>query len=120
MAMTDKKRSGSKAADGRGSIRPWRGIWRGRVMVGFRPDGRPDVRCVYAKTQKGCQDKLDDVRARAKGGLLSDADKEREMVAGFLTRWVDATRVAVRPKTHKRYEEIVKLHLIPGLGRYKL
>jgi hypothetical protein len=47
-------------------------MWRGEVMVGYRSDGKPDRRYVYAKTRKGCQEKLDDLRRRAGTGLLPD------------------------------------------------
>ena len=57
MAGVDSKlRRGRKAADGRGTIAPyrtktWQG-WRGRVMVGYLGNGRPDVRAGYAGTEK--------------------------------------------------------------------
>ena len=94
MAGSDERRAESrrpkhKAADGRGSVRPctrtrsgkaWQG-WRGRVMVGHLPDGKPDVRTVYAATEKVCWAKLDEIIGKARAGTLADADKERDTVA---------------------------------------
>jgi integrase len=34
--------------------------------------------------------------------------------------WLDATRPTVKASTFKRYEDLVNLHLIPGLGRHRL
>jgi integrase len=95
-------------------------MWRGEVMVGYRPDGKPDRRYVYAKTYKACQEKLEALKARARSGVLPDADKERVTIAAYLSRWVETTKTSVRDRTHKRYGKIVNNHLIPGLGRHKL
>jgi len=120
--MIEGGRRKGKRGDGEGSIRWSEGkeLWVARLMVGYRPDGKPDIREVAAKSRGDCQKKLDDLRKRASGGLLTDAEKARDTVAAFLMRWVDATKASVRPNTHKRYEEIVRLHLSPGLGRHKL
>jgi integrase len=125
---TEMRRGKRKAANGRGSVRPctrttkgkvWSG-WRGRVMVGHLENGKPDVRTVYASTEKECWEKLDQIIAKVRGGTLATADKERATVAAYLDRWVEATRTSVRPKTHKRYAELVRKHLKPGLGRHQL
>jgi len=45
----------------------------------------------------------------------------RETVGSFLNRWLaDYARVKVAPTTFERYEEIVRLHLIPVLGHHPL
>jgi hypothetical protein len=57
MAANAKRPGGRKRGDGEGSYRQRKdGMWRGVVMVGYRPDGEPDRRYVYAKTYKesGC------------------------------------------------------------------
>ena len=38
----------------------------------------------------------------------------------YLARWLAATAGTVRPRTHDRYAEIVRLHLLPALGRTRL
>src|SRR5439155_2061869 len=108
----------SKRGHGEGSFHQRKdGLWRARVMVGYKLDGKPDVRTVYAKTRAECQRKLDELRNRAATGLLGGPEAERDSLAAYLGRWVQTTRDNLRPKTHKRYEEIVRLHLVPGLGR---
>ncbi len=115
------KRRGRKRGDGEGTFTQRSdGLWRARLMVGRKPDGKPDVRTVYAKTRGEVQDKLDALRRRSKGGMLSDAEAERESVADFLTRWLEAKRSTIRPRTWIRYEEFVRLHLVPTLGKIRL
>lgn len=46
---------------------------------------------------------------------------ERQTVAQFLERWLDdVVRVKDAPKTCRDYEMIVRVHLIPALGRHAL
>lgn len=44
----------------------------------------------------------------------------RETLRAFLARWLDATRSTLRPRTWQRYEELVRLHVVPQLGRTRL
>jgi integrase len=118
--VSSGKRS-RKRGHGEGTIEQWvGGRWRGRLMVGYRPDGRPDRRAVYGKTRAECQSKLDELRRRAANNLLAEAAIERESLAVYLTRWLEITRSSVRPRTHHTYGWIVRLHLVPGLGCHRL
>jgi integrase len=59
-------RRAHKRGHGEGSIDEVReGLWRSRLMVGYRPDGKPDRRTVYGKTRGEVQKKLADLRKRA-------------------------------------------------------
>src|SRR5579871_3117857 len=44
----------------------------------------------------------------------------RMTVGKFLAKWITGKQTSVRLKTWVRYEEIVRLHLIPDLGKVKL
>jgi integrase len=119
---TEPKRRARKRADGEGSIRYSEGkkLWIGRVMVGYRPDGKPDIREVAAKQQADCRKKLDAIKTRAGDGTLGDAKAGRETVAAFLPRWLEAIEGTIRPSTLYRYGVNVEKHLIPIIGRHKL
>jgi integrase len=41
-------------------------------------------------------------------------------VGGYLDRWLDAIRGTVRVRSWKRSEEIVRIHLVPSLGKTRL
>ena len=46
---------------------------------------------------------------------------ERQTVGQFLTRWLeDSAKPCIRPSTYRSYEQMVRVHLIPGLGRHPL
>src|ERR671920_952935 len=53
------------------------------------------------------------------GGLVFDA--ENLQLGEYLERWlVDSVRDTVRPTTFERYEQLVRLHIRPVLGKVKL
>ena len=115
------KRRGRKRGHGEGSIRQLPdGRWKGELMVGYRPDGRRDVRVAYGKTRKQCQGRLDELKQRRGQGLLADAGTERETLAAYLDRWLASITGAVRPSTVDRYTRLVRLHIGPSLGHYKI
>lgn len=117
-----RARSRHKRGDGEGTLYldAQRRLWIGEVMVGYRPDGKPDRRRVSAKTQAECRRKLDALKRQSDQGLLPARDAERETVAAFFARWLQAIRATVRPRTADVYADYSSLHILPELGRYKL
>lgn len=110
-----------KRGDGEGSIDEVReGLWRGRVMVGYKPDGKPDRRVIYGKTRAEVQRKLRELARQAEQGMLGDAEAGRVCVSAFLDRWLEAVQSTVGPRTYQRYAEVIRLHLLPELGRQRL
>jgi hypothetical protein len=47
-------------------------------------------------------------------------DPSRMTVGEWLGLWVAATKAEVSPKTHERYDDIVRCYLIPALGGLRL
>lgn len=120
--IVPRTRTRHKRGDGEGSLYldERRGLWIGELMVGYRPDGKPDRRRVSAKTQAECQRKLDTLKRESEHGILPARDAERETLAAFLARWLQAIRATVRPRTAKVYADYTRLHILPELGRHKL
>lgn len=117
---TTKQRKARKRADGEGSISHHAsGQWRGRLMVGYQPDGTPDRREVYGKTQQEARQKLDALKtAVAKGSLIAPT---RTTVAEMLDQWIqDGTTRGLRPATLAKYQQLTRLYLVPNVGRVKL
>lgn len=118
--MTTKQRKG-KRGHGEGSFDQMKdGRWRARVMVGYKPDGKPDRRAVYGKTRGECQAKLDELRRRAEQGTLAPGGGGRETITAFLRSWLEAIDGTLRPSAYERHEINVRKHLIPTIGRYRL
>ena len=105
-----------RRANGEGSIYQYRGRWRGAVTW-TDPDGTQHRRVISAKTQT-------EVRRRV-AQLVTDLDRgiappARETVGDFLADWLVASRQRIRHSTWRGYEQIVRVHLTPALGRYEL
>jgi integrase len=90
------------------------GRWVATVSLG---DGKR--KSVYAPTQREALEKLASLRDQQLAGRQF-AD-ERLTVGQWLTSWLQMQRPpATKPKTYIAYEEHVKLHLIPALGKLAL
>jgi integrase len=92
------------------------GRWMATVTM---PNGRRRSRLAPAddNTRAGAR--------RVNEELLDERDAAREpgatsRLGPFLRRWIDETRPSLRPSTLRTYELIVRLHLEPELGGYRL
>jgi integrase len=95
----------SRRADGR---------WVGSVLL---PDGTRKV--LYGKTQAEVRRKQGEWQKRIADGISSDAG--RQTVATYLSWWLDnQAKPHLRATTFRGYRSYVTLHLIPGLGGYRL
>src|ERR671930_631584 len=105
----ERTRKARKRADGDGTIsqHTTSGLWRGRLMVGRKPDGKPDIREVYAKSQGECRKKNDALKHRVAGGLVSDVRVERNTVGAYLERWLAGKRGTIEDTAWERHRHNV-------------
>lgn len=83
----------------------------------FGPDGKR--RYVSAKSKGECRDKLRAAMGDSDKGLVFDSGTTT--VSQYLDRWLtDSVDGTVRQRTYERYEQLVRVHLKPSLGRVKL
>jgi len=89
----------------------------GRWEARFSVDGRQ--RSTYARTRAEVVNKMRQAQRQADSGIpLSD---ERLTVGQFLASWLETyVRPSVRPSTYDSYEQHVRMHLTPTLGRLRL
>src|ERR1700676_357357 len=79
---------------------------------------RASRKAVCGRTRREVADKLTRVlRNVQQGATLPD---ERQTVSQFLTRWLDEKRTRLRPRAWTTYEQAVRLHLVPGIGKMAL
>jgi len=108
-----------KRGNGEGGITRHKksGLYMARYTV-QTPTG-PRRKTLYGKTRREVDEKLTKAKADRDGGLIFDADSMK--VGEYLERWLaDSVRDTVRPTTFERYEQIVRLHIRPVLGKLKL
>ncbi|MDQ3493518.1 MAG: site-specific integrase, partial [Chloroflexota bacterium] len=94
------------------------GRWAGGVHIGYH-DGKRVRKHVLGHTRNEVADKLDILlQAHREQRPIPD---QRQKLGPFLRRWLDDTaRPALRASTYDSYDAILRLHLIPGLGRIPL
>lgn len=99
--------------------RPIPGQWRGEIMVGYRPDGRPDIRYVSGRSRREVQERLHALREQLRTGYLPP--RESRTVAEHLRTWLrTVVEPARRPSTTLKRHQHIERHLVPALGHLLL
>jgi integrase len=110
----------ARRGNGEGSIGKVKGrdLYVARYHVDL-PDGTHKRRAIYGKTREEVRDKLAEVLGdAAKGMSYHDYNLK---IGDYLDGWLaDSVRDTVRERTFERYEQLVRIHIKPALGRTKL
>ncbi len=89
----------------------------GRWVATVTTEGRKR-KSFYGKTRKDVQEQLKiALREQQQGTLITTP---QQTVEQFLTQWLESHRLVVRIRTYERYEQFVRLHLVPNLGHVQL
>jgi integrase len=116
---TDPPKSAPRSrTSGEGNIRHRKdGRWEGRYYA-TDDTGHSVRRSVFGATDK-------DVVKALRAALTARDDGKpaphgSQTVGSFLMTWLEGARPTIRPGTWRRYEQITRLYLVPGLGRVRL
>jgi integrase len=113
--MTNRR---GRRSNGEGSIRQRpNGRWEARFAA-VDSAGKLHRRSYFAATRVEAERELRAALTQRDAGTMPPGP--RETVAHFLQQWLTGSRSRVRPRTWDRYEEHVRLHLVPALGRLPL
>src|SRR3954452_10022857 len=94
------------------------GRWVASIDLGY-VNGKRKRKAIYGKTRREVAEKLTASQRDRQLGL--PVAPEQQTVAQFLTHWLETVvRPSVRPKTHESYAQLVRLYLIPAIGRHRL
>jgi integrase len=107
-----------KRGNGEGS-RPRRrpdGRWEARYTI--HTSKGPKRKTVYGRTRQEVADKLAHALSDRAQGLTFEAGSLK--LGEYLDRWLPNIRDTVRQRTSERYEQLVRVHIKPALGRVKL
>src|SRR5438105_4896353 len=90
----------------------------GRWAASISLEGRKR-KTFYGKTRREVQEQLKTALHQQHRGTL--VTEPHQKVEQFLIHWLeDVHKYTVRPRTYERYEAMIRLHLVPGLGHYQL
>jgi integrase len=108
--MANEKRR----ANGEGTIRQRSdGRWEGKLSL---PGGKR--KSVYGATKKDAREALNAARKKLDEGI--DVGARTQTIETFLESWLAGAKERVRPKTHRTYQDLLRLHVIPELGKVRL
>ena len=122
-----------KRANGEGSLRKRKnGTWEGRVSIGVDPNtGKTITKSLYGRTQKEVHEKM--VALLYGGGQRiaapaadprttaePEARDDEMTISEWLDTWLAEYLVDVKRGTYNAYESVVRLHLKPAFGKYRL
>jgi integrase len=114
-----RRRQRSRRANGQGSVYQRKdGLWVGAAYV-LQSDGTYKRQQVYGKSEDEASRKLVQMQSRSDQGVPAEATGWT--VERFLTYWIEHVITPARkPKTDQGYAVVVRVHLIPGLGKKRL
>ncbi len=93
------------------------GRWEARYTA-QTPKG-PKRKALYGRTRSEVAKKLTKAMSDRDGGLVFDDENLR--VEEYLERWLKGSvRGSVKPVTYESYERVLRVHVVPTLGRVKL
>lgn len=111
--MTRKRARGN----GEGSIFPYRNGFAAYAWV-ITPDGHRKRKWVYGKTRDAVAEKWHDEKTRAKQGPVPTATPS---LNNYLVYWLaEVVKPHVKPATYAMYETMVRVYIVPALGRKRL
>jgi integrase len=94
------------------------GRWCAQLDLGWE-GGKRRRKYVYGITAQEVQDALLKARTDRAAGLPVKA--ERQTVAEYLLRWLmECAKPSTRPRTFERYEQLIRLHIVPEIGKIRL
>ncbi|MCX2931342.1 site-specific integrase [Mycobacterium sp. CVI_P3] len=114
MAKAKQKR---RAAGEGGLFLRGDGMWVGSVEIPTTDGSRRQKR-VYSKDYNKCAEKKRELEDAVRDGVIPNASTT---VGRWLTEWLtDIKGPRVRPNTRKFYEEAIRLHITPQIGKKRL
>jgi hypothetical protein len=108
-------RNGMKRrGNGEGSIYQRRdGRWTASITIGGNKR-----KYIYGKTRKEVQEKMKVALRDQQQGML--VTSPQQTVEQYLKQWLETHKPSIRIRTYERYEQIIRIHLIPNIGRIQL
>ena len=110
----------SRAANGRGSIRERKdGLWEGQYTAGYDlKTGKIKRRSVYGKSQAEVRRKLAEIEVKMDNGTY--VAPQKITLGEWVDIWLKEYTGNIKSSTRASYEQRVRVHIKPYLGRFRL
>ena len=95
------------------------GRWEGRYPNGQKENGRTCYSSVYGKSYFEVKRQLEEIRTHHWKNCIKISEKNL-LFSDILELWLDYNSLKHKPATQLKYENLIKSHISPDLGRYKI
>ncbi|AKF15220.1 tyrosine integrase [Mycobacterium phage ShedlockHolmes] len=96
------------------------GKWVGRCYVPG-PDGTRERKQIVRRSQADAIEALDKLKADARAGRVAPSGASAYTVEKWLAHWIDDIhRDNLAPGTFADYKRVIRLHIVPHIGRVRL
>ena len=113
----------AKRANGEGSIYLIKtGRHKGKygayvALGGYTASGNPKRKYIYGESEKEVLLKKRKLEGEIAGGVFNP---ERTTLNGYSSEWLKQKALEVKPRTHEFYGDVLRVHLLPRLGKIQL
>ncbi|MDR1464344.1 MAG: site-specific integrase [Oscillospiraceae bacterium] len=94
------------------------GRWEARCVSGYKADGSLKYQSLYAKTY--AEAKRKQIEAAAQRYAPAAVEPPEILLEHAAADWLASVRLRVKASTFGKYERIVRLHVLPALGRFRV
>jgi integrase len=116
--MTEKRQT-KRRGYGEGSIfKRADGRWCATIVVGRNDKGKRIRRTVYGKDKREAMARLTTMQGQRQSGSLRDT--RRQTLAEYLSHWLAARAIKIRPNTHAFYKDAIDRLIVPHIGGIQL
>lgn len=91
------------------------GTWTGRIILGYKEDGKPNIKAVYAKTESAAKKKLKALQVEM---IKYDSiNLPKLTLTELLTDWQTKTKkYELKPSSYDRLEQTINNNVVPYIG----
>lgn len=116
--MAKNKKTNQRRSNHEGSIyfREDKGLWCASIQIGYDENGKRIRKTFYSKLKEELLEKKKLFEAELVKGTYTDSGKTT--LENFILNWLNTCcKSSLRPSTYRRYEGIVRQHIIPSIGK---
>lgn len=120
ISKTSNKTKSTKRRNGEGSIQELEnGKFMGKIMLGRQPDGKPNRKSVYGKTQAEVLNKINELKYEYSHGIYIEPNRTK--LGEWLIFWLKTYKQKkIKPRTYDTYESQINANIITSLGHIML
>lgn len=96
------------------------GRWEARYIASYDGNGKAKYKYLYAKTYADVKVKLLKAQSEIFSASIIEKSKDKERYEIWLFEWLRKKKLSVKESTYIRYQNIIKNHINPELGKFPI